>query len=153
MRSLALVCSILVFSANAAPFIGKLSNVGNAVRNIGASLFNKLSGGQVPPLPPAVAEGDLLRQLEFMNKMLKQVRGFVMSPSPLIREKMRPYLQTLVDQVIPQFEQLQFTNEELQHIYKLRPEDIVKFRALLVDTIDELKMMRSSMNKEPKPNC
>lgn len=153
MYLFALVCSILVFTAHASPFIGKLSNVGTAVRNIGANLFSKLSGGQVPPLPPAVAEGDLVKQLEFMNKMLKQVRGFIMSPSPLIREKMRPYTQTLIDQIIPQFEQLQFTNDELKNAYKLRPEDIVKFRGLLADTIDELKKMSSTMNKDPKPSC
>lgn len=135
------------------PFIGKLSQMGNAVRNIGASLFNKLSGGQVPPLPPSVTEGDIIRQLEFMNKMLKQVRGFIMSPSPLIREKMRPYTQTLVDQIIPQFEQLKFTNEELKTIYNMKPEDILKFRAIMADTLNVLKQMGSSMNREPRKNC
>lgn len=135
------------------PFIGKLSQMGNAVRNIGASLFNKLSGGQVPPLPPSVAEGDIIRQLEFMNKMLKQVRGFIMSPSPLIREKMRPYTQTLVDQIIPQFEQLKFNNDELKSMYNMKPEDILKFRAIMADTLNVLKQMGSSMNREPRKNC
>lgn len=136
------------------PFIGKLSEMGNAVRNIGASLFNKLSGGQAPPLPPSVTSGDIVRQLEFMNKMLKQVRGFIMSPSPLIREKMRPYTQTLIDQIIPQFEQLKFTNEELKTIYNMRPEDILKFRAIMADTLEVLKQMGSSIKtKEPKKNC
>lgn len=147
------MCTLVFTLGDSVPILSKMGTVGNAIRNIGASLFNKIAGGQVPPLPPQVAEGDIIRQMEFMNKMLKQVQGFIMSPSPLIREKMRPYTQTLVDQIIPQFEQLKFTNEELNRTYKLRPEDILRFREIMADTLHVLKKMSSKMNKEPRENC
>lgn len=143
---LLLLCYLCVYEAGSVPIFNKLGNVGNAVKNLGSSLVGKLTGNKMPPLPGAPGSpGTIIEQLEFLNGMIKQVQGFMVNPSSHMREQMKPFTQTLVNQIIPQFDKLNFSDEELQINHKLNPDQILKFRALLGETRDIFQDMKEKM--------
>lgn len=142
------VSYLLVNDGYSVPIFNKLGNVGDAFKNLGNTLMGKTTSDKASPLPSTPGkEGTIIEQLEFLNKMVQQVQSVMANPMPMIRDKVKPLIQTLLDQFIPQFEKLDFSDDELRIHHKLNPDQILKFRVLMGETNDMFNNLKETMKK------
>lgn len=135
MKLVLVVTLLLVQHQQSEAFLSKLGSVGSAMKAL-STFFKKTEEAKESPTStgPGAAEGTLMEQIEFVHTIMANMQNTMKQSSNQLMDKMKPLLKTMCGYVLPQYDQLNISDEMLTAHYKLSPEQVKKYKFLYFDT-------------------